>query len=42
MRYSEVSRDIPRVSQKALTHTLRPLKRDGTVRRHHPSVSTVN
>ncbi|MFJ5307099.1 winged helix-turn-helix transcriptional regulator [Streptomyces sp. NPDC088350] len=33
MRYSHVSREIPGVSQKMLTQTLRMLERDGMVRR---------
>jgi len=33
MRYSEVSRNIPGVSQKMLTQTLRSLERDGMVQR---------
>ena len=33
MRYSQVSREIPGVSQKMLTQTLRMLERDGMVQR---------
>ena len=33
MRYSHVSREIPGVSQKMLTQTLRMLERDGMVKR---------
>jgi DNA-binding HxlR family transcriptional regulator len=33
MRYNQVSRNIPGVSQKMLTQTLRSLERDGMVRR---------
>ncbi|MEV5777892.1 winged helix-turn-helix transcriptional regulator [Streptomyces antimycoticus] len=41
MRYSEVSRNIPGVSQKMLTQTLRSLERDGMVRRTVTPVSPV-
>jgi DNA-binding HxlR family transcriptional regulator len=33
MRYSQISREIPGVSQKMLTQTLRMLERDGMVER---------
>jgi DNA-binding HxlR family transcriptional regulator len=33
MRYSQISREIPGVSQKMLTQTLRSLERDGMVAR---------
>ncbi|MGW6235963.1 winged helix-turn-helix transcriptional regulator [Streptomyces sp. NPDC055094] len=33
MRYSHISREIPGVSQKTLTQTLRMLERDGIVKR---------
>ncbi|MEV0912413.1 MULTISPECIES: winged helix-turn-helix transcriptional regulator [Streptomyces] len=33
MRYNHISREIPGVSQKMLTQTLRMLERDGMVRR---------
>lgn len=38
-RYSELAREIPRISRKMLTQTLRGMERDGIVRRHvHPVV----
>jgi DNA-binding HxlR family transcriptional regulator len=41
MRYSEVSRNIPGVSQKMLTQTLRSLERDGMVQRTVTPTSPV-
>ncbi|MFJ9034665.1 winged helix-turn-helix transcriptional regulator [Streptomyces sp. NPDC102274] len=41
MRYSEVSRNVPGVSQKMLTQTLRGLERDGMVRRTVAPTSPV-
>jgi DNA-binding HxlR family transcriptional regulator len=41
MRYSEVSRNIPGVSQKMLTQTLRSLERDGMVKRTVTPTSPV-
>jgi len=41
MRYSEVSRNIPGVSQKMLTQTLRSLERDGMVLRTVAPTSPV-
>ncbi len=41
MRYSHVSREIPGVSQKMLTQTLRSLERDGMVQRTVTPTSPV-